>query len=447
MKNFNASGYIHHVGRAVQDAITHATLSAAIKDTKEKLERGIIRERVSNTAYSAACSIAENVSYVRTAHYTASWLTAKLPDVEKRAYEAALSAARVIHDIDYCDERVLSHMAAALIKEVAARANPASHEESVNAAIDAVSNPKDQYCATQVIAREAAQSVFKDEDDVTRAAVTMFESVKVLYDRVSEMARKNDLADDPFIRRFVFGEARKFAQELAALNSSHDNTELAELDLLCESIAISQAVVSADRIHRSAKAFTNAARRIASGGFLDRAYLALWFGPLTVDETWTTNKLIKEALRKDQAQLAPEAEAGLQYLRSKRQIFAPPKEVQEAIRILCEIEAMQLSSTAGFAQVRKFIENYLASEPADFIAKVQTIPVRQLIYTFVMNTAADLVESGKYHIYRGAVVGLGQDFITIFNWGQDELLKMGATDDETVKQSREAFKRNLQSVG
>lgn len=445
MKSKNASGYIHQVGRAVQDAITQATLSAAIKDTKESLEREIIRERVSSTAYIAACSIAENVSYVRTAYSAACWLTANLPQVAQRAYNTAFNAARVIHDIDYCDKSVLSHMAAALIKEVAAQANPASHEESVNGAIDAISNPKDPYCATQVMARGVAQSVFKDEDDATRAAVTMFEVVKVTYDFAIEKARQEELDDGHFIRSFVSGQARKFAQKL--LESSNENKELSELDLLCESIAIKQAVVTADRIHRSAKAFTDAARRIASGGLVDRAYLAVWFGPLTVDETWATSKLIKEALRMDQAQLAPEAEAGLQYLRSKRQIFAPPKEVQEAIRILREIEAMELSSTAGFAQVRKFIENYLASEPADFIAKVQTIPVRQLIYTFVMNTAADLVESGKYHIYRGAVVGLGQDFITIFNWGQDELLKMGATDDETVKQSREAFKRNLQSVG
>ena len=65
------------------------------------------------------------------------------------------------------------------------------------------------------------------------------------------------------------------------------------------------------------------------------------------------------------------------------------------------------------------------------------------------NTAADFAESGEYHIYRGVMnpMGPGNDLIQIFNWGQEELLKMGVTDEATVKRSKEAFQRNLKTVG
>jgi len=132
-----------------------------------------------------------------------------------------------------------------------------------------------------------------------------------------------------------------------------------------------------------------------------------------------------------------------------RQLARAPKQIEEALKILDEIQAAQPPQDSGYAPVRKFIEKYLASSPADFITKAQTTPVRELVYTFVMNTAADFVESGEYHIYRGVVnpMGPGEDFVRIFNWSQDELLQMGATDEETVKRSKEAFNRNLQGVG
>src|SRR5262249_31693470 len=149
--------------------VTQTALLTAINAAKEKLPKQKISDQVSSTVYNAATAIAENVAYVRTAYDTAHWLTEKLPNVERRAYNAAINAAKVTHDLEYNDPQVQARIAAAIMQEMIAGARRPDPTSSV---IAAISRPKDPYCATQVLAREAAQRVFKSEDDVTRAVVS-----------------------------------------------------------------------------------------------------------------------------------------------------------------------------------------------------------------------------------------------------------------------------------
>src|ERR1700728_1931105 len=112
--------YILDVVRPMRDAVTQTAFATAIEGAKENLSREKVEERVRSAVYSAAYSIAEKVAYVRTACDTAHWLTAKLPNVERLAYNAAINAAKVTYNVHYNDPDVQTRIAAAIMRDMIA---------------------------------------------------------------------------------------------------------------------------------------------------------------------------------------------------------------------------------------------------------------------------------------------------------------------------------------
>jgi hypothetical protein len=62
---------------------------------------------------------------------------------------------------------------------------------------------------------------------------------------------------------------------------------------------------------------------------------------------------------------------------------------------------------------------------------------REWVYAQIGNVAGDLLESGQYHFYRGCLNDEGLALRKLFDWSNDELIKMGAIDpDYVIKQGR-----------
>lgn len=428
----------------IRDAVTELTLQAAIDAAKNGIPRAQIQALVSRTAYSAAARIAQNLPYVRTVYSTANWLVQKLPNVDQIAYKCAVNAAKVVYDSNYSDPAVQERIATALFLEMMKNAH------SKDDVLTAISRPRDSYTAIQMFCREAAQAIFDNEVDVHSAVVSMFEVMKAYYQIVEQKC--TDSSDFYDLAQMVVSEqAEKFCNELithGGYTESAPDEERMELNAICDSILLKQLAITADKVHADCKGWSAAAHRASSLSILNKIYLMAWTLGKTISETSDSNKLIKRDINKTLQQAKVDTANTLAHLRSRRASFELPKQIQQAIRILDEIASVQPAGDAGYAEVRKFIEKYLHSDPEDFLAQVKQRDVRELVYTFVMNTAADIVESGKYHFYRGIVKpGPGQDLVRIFNWAQDELLNMGATDEVTVQKSKQAFQRNLAAVG
>ena len=130
-----------------------------------------------------------------------------------------------------------------------------------------------------------------------------------------------------------------------------------------------------------------------------------------------------------------------------KKLFAP-KEIKAALGILDE--ASYTFDNEAFRLVRNHIETAILAQPDKFVNIIQkgTSP-RQWIYTAIANISGELVESGKYHIYRGVLnpIGAGNDLLKLFNVAVDELIKIGVLDNKNAKTQKEAVLKNINSVG
>lgn len=125
-----------------------------------------------------------------------------------------------------------------------------------------------------------------------------------------------------------------------------------------------------------------------------------------------------------------------------------PKEVKAALGILDE--ASYTFDNEAFQLVRNRIEKMILAQTDEFVNIIQKgMSPRQWVYSAIANISGDLVESGKYHIYRGVLndMGPGNDLLKLFNAAVDELVKIGIVDNKYAKTQKEAILKNINSVG
>jgi len=124
------------------------------------------------------------------------------------------------------------------------------------------------------------------------------------------------------------------------------------------------------------------------------------------------------------------------------------KEVKAALGILDE--ASCTFNTPAFEMVKNQIEELILSRTQEFVQLVQkgTSP-RQWIYSIMANISGDLVESGRFHVYRGLLnpVGLGEDLLKLFDASVDELVRIDAIDQTKADKQKSAIRENIKDVG
>jgi hypothetical protein len=134
-------------------------------------------------------------------------------------------------------------------------------------------------------------------------------------------------------------------------------------------------------------------------------------------------------------------------MKTIKRILAP-KEVKVALNVLDEL-SLELQMEA-FETVHRQIENTMLGDCKKVVSKVKegTSP-RHLVYFAIANLAGDHLESGAYHIYRGVLnpLGLGCDFLRLFNMAIDRLLKEGAISEKEAKEQKAGIKESIKCVG
>jgi hypothetical protein len=74
---------------------------------------------------------------------------------------------------------------------------------------------------------------------------------------------------------------------------------------------------------------------------------------------------------------------------------------------------------------------------------------REWVYSLIGNKAGDLLETGKYHAYRGLLDMNGKDLLEIFDKSYDLLLQMNIKDIdlEYANEQKATLRRNIKQVG
>jgi len=139
-----------------------------------------------------------------------------------------------------------------------------------------------------------------------------------------------------------------------------------------------------------------------------------------------------------------------------------PKEVQEALDTLDEAceklrhpphdgHALPCLYDEAFQMVREFIECMVLANEERFARAIaqEGVTVRQWVYGAIAKRAGDLVESGEFHFYRGALDPMrpGEDLLRLFDAASDELVKMGLVDSEFAEEQKAAIRNNIRTAG
>lgn len=130
-----------------------------------------------------------------------------------------------------------------------------------------------------------------------------------------------------------------------------------------------------------------------------------------------------------------------------RKLFAP-KEVRAALGVLDELECTL--DCSGFRIIRQEVEDMILAHRREFASMVrQGTPPRQWVLGAVSNVAAQHVESGQYHMYRGLLspMGPGEHFLRIYDAMADELVRMGVLEADFAAEQKAGLRENIKSVG
>jgi len=124
------------------------------------------------------------------------------------------------------------------------------------------------------------------------------------------------------------------------------------------------------------------------------------------------------------------------------------KELRAALGLLDEASLKYEGS--AFPIIRKNIEDVILKQPDELARIFQdgTSP-RQWCYAAIANVAGDILETGRYHVYRGVLnpLGPGPEMLSIYDKAIDELVQIGATTTDNAEKEKMAIRANLKSVG
>lgn len=128
-----------------------------------------------------------------------------------------------------------------------------------------------------------------------------------------------------------------------------------------------------------------------------------------------------------------------------KKLFAP-KEIRAAIGVLDELESM--FDCDAFRIVRQSVEQMIFARSQEFVEVIRKgTPARKWILGAVSNFSGDHAESGQYHLHRGVLNPLGNDFIKIYDGMIDESVQMGFLEKEFAEKQKDGLRQNIENVG
>lgn len=124
------------------------------------------------------------------------------------------------------------------------------------------------------------------------------------------------------------------------------------------------------------------------------------------------------------------------------------KEIKEVLLTL-KYMGNKFDNFTSFGIVRNNAEKIILKNK-DMIKEIMTennISPERTAYSWINNVAGDLLESGKYHIYRETLNQTGNELLQIFDLTTDELVKLGDMTKEKAKQQKGNIRENIKQIG
>lgn len=123
------------------------------------------------------------------------------------------------------------------------------------------------------------------------------------------------------------------------------------------------------------------------------------------------------------------------------------KELKATLGILEEIDYEFKHDI--FPMVKKYAEDLILQNKEFIINKIQKEgrTPREAAYSFINNASGNLLETGRFHIYRGMLTREGYQLLHIFDKTVEKLFEMGAIEEEYLKSQKEGMRECIEQIG
>ena len=134
-------------------------------------------------------------------------------------------------------------------------------------------------------------------------------------------------------------------------------------------------------------------------------------------------------------------------IRSVLNRLFPSNNLKMAISLIDEADD-ELGLNMSFYIVREYIVKVIYQNPKDVSSAINSFSSPKVwAYIAIANTTGNLLESGKFHMYRGVLDKVGKDLLFIYNNALYKLAELGEIDDHKVKEQKSTIKENIKNVG
>ncbi|NTU49838.1 MAG: hypothetical protein HGA87_02925 [Desulfobulbaceae bacterium] len=124
---------------------------------------------------------------------------------------------------------------------------------------------------------------------------------------------------------------------------------------------------------------------------------------------------------------------------------------KEIKAVLAELDAMSkvFDTNLSFEDVRKKTENEIIAKRVHIrtVLLSENIHPKRAAYSWVNNVSGDMLETGQYHVYRGALTHVGSELLIIFDRTTDELCKLGDCDQAFAANQKAMIRQSIASAG
>lgn len=99
----------------------------------------------------------------------------------------------------------------------------------------------------------------------------------------------------------------------------------------------------------------------------------------------------------------------------------------------------------------EILDKSIRKNPKEIITYIESnnATIKEWIHSQVGNIAGDLLESGKFHVYRGTLNETGQELLQIFDFSYAILfeMKVNSIDLAYIIHQKEIIRNNLKYIG
>lgn len=117
---------------------------------------------------------------------------------------------------------------------------------------------------------------------------------------------------------------------------------------------------------------------------------------------------------------------------------------------VCTLDNIQglIGYETAFSLVSEIVEKELYNNKNKISSALkQGMKMESIVWSIILNEAGDLVSSGNFHFYRGALNQTGEELLKIYHKSLSTLVELGALSEDQSKAENQALQECIMSVG